>query len=84
MAVGLVAVEVVDEQVLVLHDEVVGDQDAVERTDRGAQRVQRVVDHLGRVEQVPGHDEHRAHRRDHAAAEEGDVLGRDVGEVERG
>ena len=65
-----------------LHDEVVGDQDAVERPDRGAQRVQRVVDHVRRVEQVPGHHEHRAHRRDHPAADEGDVLGRHVGEVE--
>ncbi|OMP14009.1 left-right determination factor 2-like protein, partial [Corchorus olitorius] len=80
---GAQRVEIVDMHLLPLHEVVVRDQDAEQRADERAQHVDRVVDHLGVVVEVPGRDEDRCDCRDHAARAPADVLRRHVGKVER-
>src|SRR5437667_11492801 len=64
-----------------LDPEVVCHQCAIEGPDAGAKGIQGVVDHLRRVEQMPGQYGDRPHCGDHAAAEEVDVLWPYCGEV---
>ncbi|MDU6415879.1 MAG: hypothetical protein E6561_15800 [Mixta calida] len=59
-------------------------QNAEQRPDKGAQHIQRIVDQLRRLEQVPRRQQHRADGGDHAAGAEADLLRRAVRKVESG
>ena len=75
-------VEVVHHDMLLPHDEEVGDQDAEERTDEGAEDVERVMDHGRVVVEVPRSDEDRGDGRDHPAHAPADMLRSHVREIE--
>ena len=69
---------------LLLDQEEVGDEDPEQRSDEGAEHVERVVDDLRILVQVPRRDEDRADGRDHAAHPPADQLRRHVREIEGG
>ena len=62
---------------------VVDDHDAVDGPDEAGERIDRVVNHFRRTEEVPGQNEDRCDSRNEAASTPGDVLRKDVRDVER-
>ena len=74
--------QVVDDDLLLLHEVEVSDENAEQWSDHGPEGVHRVVNCTRVVEQIPRRDDDRADRRDHAAHAPGDLGGRDIREVE--
>ena len=74
--------QVVDDDLLLLHEVEVSDENAEQRSDHGSEGVHCVVDRARVVEQIPRRDDDRPDRCDHAAHAPGDLGGRDIREVE--